>query len=115
MVIDMARVSPVPPLAQSLYYLQRKNPKTVALKSYFSLFHFNEAYPDVQAEELYLNGKYIERYDINGGDVALYSYHNYYIEVTYSRITNDIEGYIAISVDTAVEKYVDDSMLLKAI
>lgn len=78
----------------------------MAIKSYYTLYFYNEAQAEIQAQELYQHGEFIERYRIGEKVIALYSYHNYYIEVTYNPKTNEIDAYFAISVDAAADKYV---------
>lgn len=81
----------------------------MAIKSYYTLYFYNEAQAEVQAHELYQHGEFIERYRIREKVIALYSYHNYYIEVTYNPKTSEIDSYFAISVDAAADKYVQAS------
>ena len=78
----------------------------MAIKSYFSLPYYNDAYPEAQAEALYEYGEFLERYRIGDKVIALYAYHVFYIEVTYDPKENEIQGYRGISVDEAVDKYV---------
>ena len=78
----------------------------MAIKLYYSLSYYNEAPVETQAEELYQHGEFIERYRVGQKIIALYGYHNFYIEVTYDPVCNEIQNYNAISVSTAADKFV---------
>ena len=96
-------------LAQYLFGIYYKPPSIMAIKSYYTLVYYNEVSTETQAEELYQHGEFIERYKVGENVLVLYSYHNFYIEVTYNPISNEIISYFAISVDYAADKYVQFS------
>gem|GEM_PF-5243239 len=83
----------------------------MALKLYYTLFHFNESDAETQAEALYQYGEFIDRYRVGDVVYVLYAYHTFYIEVKYDPITNTIDSYQAISVDEAADKYVELQVL----
>jgi hypothetical protein len=65
----------------------------------YSLSYFNRAYYELQCEEVFTHGQFIDWYD----NVALYAYSDFFIEVTYLHDTNEIGAVYAISLDQAAE------------
>jgi len=78
-----------------------------AFESYLPFTAFNESSTTFKAAEVFRYGFLLA--DISNTEVykQLYSYHDYYIEVTFNDNYEIIDHILAISVDEAIEKYVD--------
>jgi len=80
-------------------------------ENYLPFSTFNESSIFFRASEVFRYGFLLA--DMSDGAIwkQLYSYHNYYIEITFGENYEEIKTIDALSLDEAVDKYVDQISL----
>ena len=74
----------------------------------WSIPYYNSA--NLKANELWNKAKFIGFFDKSEGkSIGLYSLDKFYVELTYDRFKDAIIDLVAISVDEALEKYLNRS------
>lgn len=73
---------------------------------YYRLNDFNSSHFFVKAEEVFGFGEHIESWKFKDKFITLYSYSNFFIEITFDPRVKSISKIKAISCDKACEKYV---------
>lgn len=85
-----------------------------AFENYLPLTSFNESSTFFKALEVFRYGFLMESVEEHGQFRQFYSYHNYYVEIVYEANYEEIKQIHAITVNEAVEKYVDKDLFFDA-
>jgi len=76
-------------------------------ENYLPFTAFNESSIFFKASEVFRYGFLIANVDRDGDYCQLYSYHNYYVEVTYADSYEEIKSIDGLSIDQALSKYLN--------
>ncbi len=80
-----------------------------SFENYLPLTSFNESSTFFKALEVFRYGFLMESVEENGQFRQLYSYHNYYVEILYEENYEEIHDIHAISINQAIDKYIDNN------
>lgn len=84
-------------------------------ENYLPFVAFNESSMFFKASEVFRYGFLLESKEEGTVFRQLYSYHNYYVEITYGDNYEDIKAIEAISIDDALVLYVNDCIYSNAL
>jgi|GEM_PF-490400 len=79
------------------------------------LTSFNQSSLFFKASEVFRHGFLISSEENELEFNQLYSYHNYYVKITYGTNYEDIYSIEAMSIDQALDKYVNESIYVHAL
>lgn len=84
-------------------------------ENYLPISSFNESSIFFKASEVFRYGFLLA--DTSEGEIfkQLYSYHNYYIEIEFGENYEEIKTIDAITIDEAIPKYLDETILDEAL
>ncbi len=86
-----------------------------SFEDYLPFTSFNESSLFFKASEVFRHGFLLDSQENAEEFSQLYSYHNYYVEITYGTNYEDIVSIHAISIDQALDSYVNESVFIHAL
>lgn len=86
-----------------------------SFENYLPISAFNESSLFFKASEVFRHGFLIDSQENEHEFLQLYSYHNYYVHITFGTNYEDIHTIEAISIDEALEIYVNESIFIHAL